>query len=43
MGYLSKEYENNNWKRYMNPMFIVALLTIDKLWKKPSIHQQRNG
>ena len=34
-GYLHKENENTNSKRYMHPMFITTLFTIAKLWKQP--------
>ena len=32
LGYLSKENENNNPKKYMHPMFSIALFTIAKIW-----------
>ena len=34
-GYLSEANENTNLKRYMHPMFIIALFTIAKIWKQP--------
>ena len=37
--YLEK---NHNSKRYMNPIFISVLFTIDRRRKQPNIHQQRN-
>ena len=33
--YLSEENENTNSKRYVHPVFIVALFTIAKMWKQP--------
>ena len=33
--YPSEENENTNSKRYMHPVFIVALFTIAKMWKHP--------
>ena len=32
LGYLSKENENTNLKRYMHPMFTAALFTKAKIW-----------
>jgi len=35
--------KSSNWKGYMYLLFIAALLTIAKIWKQPSVHQQMNG
>ena len=37
-GNLSKETQNINLNKYMNPMFIAVLFTIAKIWKQ-SVHQ----
>ena len=34
-GYFSKENKNINSKSICTPMFIAALFTIAKIWKKP--------
>ena len=33
-GYIDKENENTNSKKYMHSMFIAALFTIPKIWKQ---------
>ena len=33
--FLSEDNKNTNLKRYTPPMFIVALLTIVKIWQQP--------
>ena len=34
--YLSKENENTNSKRYLNPLLIATLLVTAKMWKQPN-------
>ena len=36
-GYLTKENENTNLKRYMHPMFIAALFTMAKIGKQHKV------
>ena len=42
-GYLSEENENTNSKRYMNPMFIAALLQQPRNGNNICVHGQMNG
>ena len=35
--------KNTAWKETYTSVFIVALLTVAKTWKQPTVHQQRNG
>ena len=35
VGYISKENENTNLKRYMHPNVQAALFTTAKIWKQP--------
>ena len=42
-GYLPRKKKKTNSKRYIIPIFIAALFTLVKMWKKTKCPQQMNG